>query len=67
MSKTSITEKFAQDAINAPALVTGGKGCKAKSNKAKSKKAKSNKAKSNSGRGGSKGGNACYVPPPCKW
>ena len=67
MSKISIIEKFAQDAINAPALVTGGKKCggsKKKSNKAKSgKSGGGSKAKSH--KSGSKG--SCYVPPPCKY
>jgi hypothetical protein len=80
MSKISILEKFAQDAINAPALVTGGgKGCK-RSKKSKSKKSKckrsgsrksgsrkSRSRKSGSGRTGGHCGWGCYVPPPCKW
>ncbi len=68
MSKISILEKFAQDAINAPALVTGGKKCggsKKKSHKSKSHKSGGgSKAKSRKS-GGSKG--SCYVPPPCKY
>ena len=68
MSKISIIEKFAQDAINAPALVTGGKKCggsKGKSRKgSKRKSGGGSKAKSRKS-GGGKG--SCYVPPPCKY
>ena len=71
MNKISILDQFAQDAINAPAMITGGKACnkaksktknkcaKSKSAKSKSCKTKSTKAKSQS--------NPCSVPPPCKW
>jgi hypothetical protein len=66
MSKISITEKFAQDAINAPALVTGGKKCTGGKNKSGGK---SNKAKSNKGKSGKSGGGSsnCFAPPPCKY
>ena len=60
MKKISILDQFASDAINAPAVVTGGGGGKAKSTKHKSKKTKSRKTKS----GKSGGGGA---PKPCKW
>ena len=72
MSKISITEKFAQDAINAPALVTGGKkyekygGNFAKNKKNKSGSKKSGSKKSGSGSGNNGGGCGCYVPSPCK-
>jgi len=48
MKKTSILDQFAADAINAPAVVTGGGGCKPKTVKCKtkSKKTKSKKCKS---------------------
>ena len=55
MKKISILDQFASDAINAPAVVTGGGGGKAKSTKHKSRKTKSGK----SGGGG--------APKPCKW
>ena len=59
MSKISITEKFAQDAINAPALVTGGK--KYYKKKKSSKKKKSRSKKSGSKKSGSRK-NCCPVP-----
>ena len=46
MKKISILDQFAQDAINAPAMITGGKSCKKKSKSSKSKKSKSKKSKS---------------------
>ena len=55
MSKISITEKFAQDAINAPALVTGGKKYGGKNKKS------SKKNKSRSKRSGSRK-NCCCAP-----
>ena len=64
MNKISITEKFAQDAINAPALVTGGK--KYGKNKKSSKKKKSRSKKSGSKKSGSRK-NCCPVPSPCKY
>ena len=70
MSKISITEKFAQDAINAPALVTGGTkkgGGKYDNNKKnKSGSKKSGSKKSGSGSGNNGGGCGCYVASPCK-
>ncbi len=70
MNKISILDQFAQDAINAPAMITGGKSCKKKSkskskkSKCKSTKSKSSKSKSSKSKSRS---NACSVPPPCKW
>ncbi len=61
MSKISIIEKFAQDAINAPALVTGGKKCGGSKKKSKKSKKKSKKT------GSRKSGGNCFVPPPCKY
>ena len=46
MKKISILDQFAADAINAPAVVTGGGGCKPKTVKCKTKKSKSKKCKS---------------------
>ena len=63
MKKISILDQFAADAINAPAVVTGGGGnkCKkSKSKKTKSKKTKSRKTKSDKSGGGG-------APKPCKW
>ena len=60
MSKISITEKFAQDAINAPALVTGGQKHGGK-NKKSSKKNKSRSKKSRSKRSGRRK-NCCCAP-----
>lgn len=58
--KKSIREQFANDAINAPAAVTGGSGCCqpkcGKSKSKKSKKSKCKKTKSKSKSKGSKGG-----------
>lgn len=61
MKKLSIMETFAQDAINAPALVTGGsKPCKRsrskKSKKCKSKSKSKSKSKCGSGSGNGSGG-----------
>ena len=68
MSKISILEKFATDAINAPALVTGGAKCKKGSNKG-SKKGSRKGSKGSKGPKGSKGSKGgCLVPPapsPC--
>lgn len=66
--KNSIIEKFAADAINAPAAVTGGGGKCGGSGKGKSKKG-SGKNKSNKGSGSNKsgksgGGGCCKCPPP---
>ena len=70
MNKISILDQFAQDAINAPAIITGGKACKkkskSKSKKSKCKSAKSKSSKSKSSKSKSRS-NACSVPPPCKW
>ena len=61
MKKISILDQFAADAINAPAVVTGGGGCKVTKVKTvnckKSKKSKSKKSKS---------GGGC-PPRPCGW
>ena len=66
MSKISITEKFAQDAINAPALVTGGKKWGGK-NKKSSNKNKSRNKKSGSKKSGSRNnGSGCCPPRFCK-
>ncbi len=72
MNKISILDTFAADAINAPAMITGGGKCKkkskSKSKKSKSKcKSKSKKSKSKSGSSKSKYGCAPCVPVPCKW
>ncbi|MEQ1851715.1 MAG: hypothetical protein ABMA01_09005 [Chthoniobacteraceae bacterium] len=59
--KVSILDQFAADAINAPAVVTGGSGCKPKKSKSKKcKKSKSKKSKSSKSRPP-----AC--PPPPRW
>ena len=61
MKKISILDQFAADAINAPAVVTGGKGC-GKSTKAKTKKKSgSKKSKKKSG----KSGGGCNPKPVC--
>ena len=57
--KVSILDQFATDAINAPAVVTGGGACKAKSKSKKSKKSKSKKSHKSRSKGG-----GCS---PCKW
>ena len=67
--KNTIIEKFAADAINAPAAVTGGGGkCGGGSGKNKSGKG-SGKNKSNKGSGknksGKSGGGSKCPPPPC--
>ena len=71
MNKLSILDLFAADAINAPAMITGGgksKGkCKSKSkkkSKSKSKCKSKSKSKSKSG-SNSKYGCGPVVPPPC--
>ena len=69
MKKTSILAQFAADAINAPAVITGGGGCKPKTVKCKtkSKKTKSKKCGSKSKKthksSKSKGGGCT----PCSW
>ena len=62
MKKISILDRFATDAINAPAAVTGGGGKCGGGSKAKSKKAKSQSKKSKSKK--SKSGGGCTPPPP---
>lgn len=76
MNKVSILDRFASDAINAPATITGGKACKtAKSKKSKSKnkcakskgaKSKSNKCKAKSAKSKSSS-NICTPKPPLCW
>ena len=77
MNKVSILDRFASDAINAPATITGGKACKtAKSKKSKSKnknkckaksaKSKSNKCKAKSAKSKSRS-NICTPKPPLCW
>ena len=70
--KTSILTQFAADAINAPAVITGGKGCKrkSKSSKSKSKKCKKSKSKSSKSKyscSRSKSSVGYCAPIPCKW
>ncbi len=71
MKKISILDQFASDAINAPAVVTGGGGCKVtKVKTVKCKKSKSKKSKvkcgSKSKKSGSKSRRGC-APKPCGW
>jgi len=70
MSKISIAEQFALDAINAPALVTGG-GKSCKGSKKKSRKNTKKYSKKSSKKSGSRGNGCapCWVPPPtpCKY
>ena len=70
MKKISILEQFATDAINAPAVVTGGGGCKV--TKVKTVKCKNAKTKSNNKCGtkskktkSSKSGGGCGPKPVC--
>ena len=71
MNKISILDTFAADAINAPAMITGGGKCKGKSKKGKSKKGKSkkgkSKSKSKSKSYGSRSNNCCVPCIPTKW
>ena len=62
MSKISILEKFATDAINAPALVTGGGKCKKGSKK--SRKGSKKGSKGSKGPKGSKGSKGGCLPAP---
>ena len=70
MKKISILEQFASDAINAPAFVTGGGGCKVtKVKTVKCKKSKSKKTKVKCGtksHKSHKSGGGC-PPKPCGW
>ena len=63
--KNTIIEKFAADAINAPATVTGGggKGGSKKKSGGNKKKSGGSKKKSGSSKSGGKGCNC--PPPPC--
>ena len=68
MKKTSILDQFAADAINAPAVVTGGGGCKPKTVKCKTKSKKSKKCKSTKSKKShksSKSGGGCNPKPSC--
>ena len=70
MKKTSILDTFAADAINSPAMITGGGSCSGggKSKKGKSRKGKSKKGKSRKSKGSrskSSGGGCGCLPPPC--
>lgn len=75
MNKISILDRFASDALNAPAMITGGKSCKkgkSKSSKSKSKnkckKSKSSKSKSSKSKSSkSRSGGGTCPPKPCKW
>ena len=70
MKKTSILDQFASDAINAPAVVTGGGGCKVtkvktvkcKSSSKKTKVKCGTKAKSHKS---GKSGGGCNPKPVC--
>jgi hypothetical protein len=55
--KKSILDQFASDAINSPAVVTGGTGCGAKPKSGKSHK--SHKAKSHKSHKSKKSGCGC--------
>lgn len=69
MKKTSILDQFAADAINAPAVVTGGGGCKVtkvKTVKCKKSKSKKSKVKCGTKSKKSKSGHGC-PPRPCGW
>jgi hypothetical protein len=69
MKKISILDQFASDAINAPAVITGGGGCKV--TKVKTVKCKSVskntkvKCGSKSAKSGKSGGGC--PPKPCGW
>jgi hypothetical protein len=68
MKKISILEQFASDAINAPAVITGGGGCKVtkvKTVKCKSA-SKATKVKCGTKAKSGKSGGGCHpTPPPC--
>jgi hypothetical protein len=72
MKKISILDQFAADAINAPAVVTGGGACKV--TKVKTVKCKSSskqtkvKCGTKSNKSGKSGGGCTPCPPkPCGW
>ena len=69
MKKISILDQFAADAINAPAVVTGGGGCKVTKVKTVKCKSKSKKTKVKCGsksKKSHKSGGGC-PPKPCGW
>lgn len=65
MKKISILDQFATDAINAPAVITGGGGCKPKTVKCKSK-SKKTKVKCGKKTKSKKSGNSGGCTP-CGW
>lgn len=66
MNKISILEAFAADAINSPAMITGGGKCKAKS-KSKKKSAKCGKSAKSAKSTKSRSGASICEPIVPKW
>jgi hypothetical protein len=68
MKKISILDQFAADAINAPAVVTGGSGCKVTKVKTAKCKSSSKKTKVKCGSNSKKSrksGGGCQSTPTC--
>lgn len=65
--KVSILDQFAADAIHAPAVVTGGSGCKPKKSKSRSKKTKCKKSRSKKSTKSKSSKSSCNPQPPVCW